>query len=428
LGVTKKGGLISTKFADINSLIPNLVQRFKDLPPEEAEQFIRDINKEVDPTGKEANYTPWIIDQFRKGSIELPEQNEEIRKLLRLYDLNRKRPEWQHSTDIYQFDYNSLKQAIEELKETGRLREKSLKEISEEIKKKGAEEIYNDGIYRVIKCTTPEAAVKYGYGTRWCTTNINEARKYLKESPLYRIFKNNKIYASFYPPGMSVKDISDTDISLRRDVGLRRIIESIVDIEMPNLMKHPGYAYHHAKDVIKGRWSEAEPYIMRDPEYAYKYAKNIIKDRWVEAEPYIMKSPKYAYLYAKNIIQGRWPEAEPYIMKDPIHIIFYINDIIKGRWPEAEPYIVKDPCAACWYAKYIIRGRWLEAEPWILKSDYWAREYAKNAVRAKNPTDWVLQRRRELGITKESRKRANFEIPTIQAVMNDVKNGRRGLS
>ena len=45
--------------------------------------------------------------------------------------------------------------------------------------------------------------------------------------------------------------------------------------------------YKHARDVIKGRWPEAEPFIMKDPTYAYYYAKDVIKDRWPEAEPAI---------------------------------------------------------------------------------------------------------------------------------------------
>jgi hypothetical protein len=30
-----------------------------------------------------------------------------------------------------------------------------------------------------------------------------------------------------------------------------------------------------------------------------------------------MKDPEDAVIYARDVIGGRWPEAEPYIMKDP---------------------------------------------------------------------------------------------------------------
>ena len=98
--------------------------------------------------------------------------------------------------------------------------------------------------------------------------------------------------------------------------------------------------YEYAKDVIQGRWPEAEPIIMKSPYYAYRYAYYVIKGRWPEAESSIMKDPLYIYFYAKDVI-GRWPEAEKHIMKDPNIIINYARDVIKGRWPEAEPAIAK---------------------------------------------------------------------------------------
>jgi len=82
-------------------------------------------------------------------------------------------------------------------------------------------------------------------------------------------------------------------------------------------MKNPGTAYWYAREVIKGRWPEAEPLIMKDPGTAYNYANRVIRARWPEAEPYIMKNPEWACYYARDVIQGRWPAAEPYIRQDP---------------------------------------------------------------------------------------------------------------
>jgi len=78
----------------------------------------------------------------------------------------------------------------------------------------------------------------------------------------------------------------------------------------------PEDLYDYAKDIIKGRWPEAEPTIMTSPAYAYHYAYGVIKGSWPEAEPIIMASPGYAYYYSKYIIKDRWPEAEPAIMKN----------------------------------------------------------------------------------------------------------------
>ena len=53
--------------------------------------------------------------------------------------------------------------------------------------------------------------------------------------------------------------------------------------------------------------------LKKDSYRLYLYARDIIKGRWPEAEPVIMTDPNLAYWYAKNIIEGRWPEAEKYI-------------------------------------------------------------------------------------------------------------------
>ena len=108
-----------------------------------------------------------------------------------------------------------------------------------------------------------------------------------------------------------------------------------------------------AKDVIKGRWDEAEPNIMKDPLDAYYYARDIIKGRWPQAEPVIIKACPVAY--AKGIIKGRWIEAEPVIMQNPHNAAEYAEDVLSkdpewcnipghenGRWPEAEPIIRTD--------------------------------------------------------------------------------------
>ena len=109
---------------------------------------------------------------------------------------------------------------------------------------------------------------------------------------------------------------------------------------------------YYARDIIQGRWIEAEPFIKKDPEAACHYALHVIKGRWAEAEPYIMKDPKWAYYYTINLIKGRWPEAEPYMMKDSESACCYAIFIIKERWPEAEHYIQGNQL---WAFHYFIR-------------------------------------------------------------------------
>ena len=50
---------------------------------------------------------------------------------------------------------------------------------------------------------------------------------------------------------------------------------------------------------------------------------------WIVESDFI-KNPTLSYLYSKNVIKGRWPEAEPVIAKDPYWKNMYSKEIIKG--------------------------------------------------------------------------------------------------
>lgn len=90
----------------------------------------------------------------------------------------------------------------------------------------------------------------------------------------------------------------------------------------------------------------------------------------------IQKSAKLAFYYAKNVMKARWEDAEPYIMQKPEYSSPYAGNVIKGTWasigkPEAEEIIMKDPDRAVLYARHVMKHRWLEAEPVIKKSWFW---------------------------------------------------------
>jgi hypothetical protein len=85
-------------------------------------------------------------------------------------------------------------------------------------------------------------------------------------------------------------------------------------------------------------------------------------------------NPLLGYVVAKNKLKTRWPEAEPYIMQSSWAAVDYALDVIGGRWPEAEQYILQDPGAARYYAVVVLKHRWPEAEPIIKQNaDAWFR-------------------------------------------------------
>jgi hypothetical protein len=51
-----------------------------------------------------------------------------------------------------------------------------------------------------------------------------------------------------------------------------------------------------------------EKYFIKDLAFAYFYARDVIQGRWIEAENIISTNSYCTYLYAKNVIKGKLPE------------------------------------------------------------------------------------------------------------------------
>jgi hypothetical protein len=69
------------------------------------------------------------------------------------------------------------------------------------------------------------------------------------------------------------------------------------------------------------------------PQEAYnKCFDNNKRDK--DLESIIIKSPLYASAYARDLIQGRWIEAENIISTNSQHAYFYVKYVIKGKLPE----------------------------------------------------------------------------------------------
>ena len=100
------------------------------------------------------------------------------------------------------------------------------------------------------------------------------------------------------------------------------------------------YTAHHAISDMNYNTVTASM-IATDPQYARSYARDILKGRFPEAEPVIAKDPRAACLYAQFSVRGRFPDGEHVISKDPHYAFTYAKYVIKGRWPEAEANIAK---------------------------------------------------------------------------------------
>ena len=242
--------------------------------------------------------------------------------------------------------------------------------------REGAQWIKESPNYKILKITTPEAAAHYALNTKWCTSNPKTAKKYLKEGPLYIIFKKQpdgklkKLYQYTYDYSQFMDIL---DVSVRPGKEVQRLIKPPLNSKLEILTGFCAF--------VGSRWPEAEPIIAEDPEEAYYYVRNTLRERFLEAEPIIAKYPKWAYFYARDVLKRPWPEAELYIAKDPEKAYYYARCILKKRFLEAEPYIAKDQQWACYYAQDILEHPWPEAEPIIVQNLAWACRYAQNVLK-----------------------------------------------
>lgn len=113
------------------------------------------------------------------------------------------------------------------------------------------------------------------------------------------------------------------------------------------ILKSPFQSYLYCAEVLNYRWLPAEKVIAKSACNSYQYAKKFKNDfpsrRFELGEKSILKDPWYAVFYAKEILNGRWSEAETEILngKYDFPILDYAIDVLKARWPEGEDRLKK---------------------------------------------------------------------------------------
>ena len=340
--------------------------------------------EEMDPTANK-QYTLWLAKQYIKQQFRL-EDRPRITDALRKFINAKSRLE---QRDINKYDLHSLEDQMDKIYNIELEKPESQDQATFEVPE-GAEVLYNGPLGLLAIPKTKKASCELGSGTRWCTAGGEDNRfaYYSKNGPLYIWRDKNGEKYQFHWESMQFTDARDRPLSQEQIDYFRTkhpVLKKLFAAKEKEIAKDPKRAYKYAKNVIGGRWPEAEAAIAKDAKWAYLYAKDIIRGRWPEVEAVIAKDPEWAYLYAKDIIRGRWPEAEAVIATDPERAYLYARDVIGGRWPEAEAAIATDPKISNYYAYHVIGGRWPEAEAVIAKDPEWASMYAKYIIRGKWP-------------------------------------------
>jgi hypothetical protein len=401
---------LSTLLETVEDLI-NTISTKNHISPDEIRNIIN--NYSVSP-----KYSQFVIRQWAKNNIRLPEDGPRIKETLT--NFHSVKPRLPNKDLLSYKTINDLENAIDPLIGSVSKREGGL--TIDPLSLHGVTLYKTLGPYRSFKISDEYSLEQLGEGTKWCTRGSYErcqASHYINEyNWIGQIWHTNTPIIQFTSNLDQVMDRSDNEIVIPEE--LRELIplsdssspdklinyainviggksEKIEQLVLQRANKENDNSYlitamvDYATKILRSRWPEAEPIILESDHESYKYARDIIKGRWPEAEPVILDGLHNIVNYARNVIKGRWPEAERKLLSLSVssksalgwplaYAVTYAEEIMHGRWQEAEPIIMKEPRAAVLYATKILHGRWPEAEEYIMHDSTSAYEYAVNIL------------------------------------------------
>lgn len=407
------------KYANILKILENQLGMNPD-------EIVR-VARESDPTSR--MYIGWILKQWQSGDIRLPEDSPRVLEALKSFHKYKVIP-GAIRKDINSYHrFNELESMVDKLDK----REiRSKREEESEIKLRGAQWYRENESYKILKVISVEAAARYAKNTKWCTSNVETAKQYITNGPLYIVFEkeDNKLtkIIQYTRDFSQIKNVLDSDFKIE-------------DKKLAILMEPERYdaktASNYAHYVLNSRWPKGEGEISKSFYYAPYYAERFIDGRWPEFEDvikkglsqYIPKPPSYinfddplyaleSYVKTLRKKNASWPEGEVIlsknyeetIRKDPMSAYFHvIHNMVAElpqmdekqlallpwgerealtkyhRWPEGEKLISTNAQTAYDYARNVIKGRWPEGEGAISKDPGMALAYAKNVVKGRWP-------------------------------------------
>ena len=189
----------------------------------DVDRNVFDAAVKCDPTSKgnhAGKYVKWIMDLYRKGSWK-PGDSYETRDALSRFDRLKGR--------LQKRDINAYGSVMD------LMRAVSDQRSSMDVKKEGAEKVYEDSDWVVIVPHTEEASKLYGKGTRWCTAadNDNWFNYYNNQGPLYiNVDKNTGEKYQFHFPSRSYMDAEDDRVVLS-EIGMSDGLLKFYDTVQP---------------------------------------------------------------------------------------------------------------------------------------------------------------------------------------------------
>lgn len=150
-----------------------------------------DALEKADPT-KNKEYTRWLVKIYAQGGIKLEDIQSKVADWLGVYDtLKRKKKLTPETADIMRLSVQDLS-SIANNPEL----QKALGEVKPKVNRGEYQEIFHNGLVRIIVPLDQTAACYYGNGTKWCTaaTNNNQFSNYSSYGKLYILIPKKPEY------------------------------------------------------------------------------------------------------------------------------------------------------------------------------------------------------------------------------------------
>jgi len=256
--------------AGLEERLPGLLKAF----PQFGEAEIREA-AEADPSLAK-KYLSWIVRQVQAEQIRFPEDTEKVHEALSKFERLKNSPRFQAPKDIGQYrSYGDLADAIDSA--TGQESKKEKVRVKEV---EGAQQVYDDGTYQVLKITTPESSAALCHGTDWCVKDPRFSKDYLKDGPLYLILKNGEKYVLAHPESRQYKDVRDREVGEKVIDEIRRPLIGIGAYTLEKLTNSLGvnlrheYADHYEIDDLKESAIErTQEWIEQDLKWEEEHRK-----------------------------------------------------------------------------------------------------------------------------------------------------------
>jgi hypothetical protein len=314
--------IVEATLGDVANRVPVWLEKYKKAGLHQSQ--IEEIVK-ADPT--RGKYTEWLIIQYISDRASFPQDAEQLRGLLEIFDKKKSKLE---QKDINQYTPFQLREVLSLDFDLTKSERKAARRGMLNIPA-SAELALSEGDFDVVvvvnrpkdetkpnyvyldkagKYVVDDDAVKaatlLSSGTKWCTANESSASRYLKDGPLYFIYKGGVRFALVHLKSKQIKNVDNRDLLGSDLYDVLKLLEPLTNIVADH---YPTFILQAAEQRFKDAMSGRSWLSKKDVADARAEA------RVLEVEPYLFNDMYAANEYAEKVLGTRWPEYEDFLLK-----------------------------------------------------------------------------------------------------------------